>query len=155
MASKVARKYASPINFGESFLFQEGIGFAEMTAAKKTAVRRKRGRVRTHQDFMFLSVDERSFFLRISAPQKKNDIRFFSRQFLNDGVGKNFPPLILVRPRRGSPYRKRSIEQQYALFCPSFQVAGLGNGLACVALNFLKNIFQGRRKGNSAAHGKT
>ena len=73
----------------------------------------------------------------------------------NDGVGKGFPTVPLMTAGGMGSHGQCSVEQEYALGSPAAQTAALRNGMADVGLYFLKDITQGRGKGDAIAHAKT
>ena len=60
--------------------------------------RQRRG-VRRLQNQMPVAVDKFAFALRIRSPQDKNQVVALFGQFVNDSVGKSFPPFALMRGR--------------------------------------------------------
>lgn len=71
------------------------------------------------------------------------------------GIGKVFPPLVLVTCRLVRANGKGGIQEQYPLCGPMFQVAALRVGLAQVTFQFLENIDQRRRVWQAILYRKT
>lgn len=79
------------------------VGTAEMMIAKESPVCRERRRVRRLQHQMFRAVDKLSLTLGISSPQHENKMFPLISQTMYHGIGKTFPPPVLVRTGPDGP----------------------------------------------------
>lgn len=79
----------------------------------------------------------------------------FLGQFVNDNIGKRFPPFALVRSGPVSFDRECGVQQQDALPSPASQVATLGNGDTQIAFDLLEDVLERRRKLNMVVDRET
>ena len=128
----------------------------KMAAANKwqrRAQRRQRGRVICQKYFMAACIDQLLLTLRMCTPQHEHNIFLLVRNMLDDCVRQLLPTALGMAGRLAFFNRQASIEQQHAVFSPLDQTAAghrkFGRWRAKVALDFLKDIAQGRRQGNA------
>lgn len=103
---------------------------------------------------MLFGIDKGTFSLSIGTPENENQIFFSIGQTVNDGIGKLFPALILVRTGLVGTDSESGIEQQNAFFDPMIQIAGFGRRFTNISLDFFINILQGGRKGDAVGDRK-
>lgn len=72
----------------------------------------------------------------------------------HDGVGESLPPSPLMASSLMRAHRKRSVQEEDSLFCPSAQATGLGCWDAKLIVDFLKDVPQRRREWHSVGHGE-
>ena len=95
-----------------------------MAVAQKAAMGGERRRVYGFQNQMLRAVDMRAFFLRVRAPEHKDDMLACFVHDADDRVGENLPAAFLVRTCLSRLHRQRGIEQQNPLLRPAGQIAG-------------------------------
>ena len=86
-------------------------------------------------------IDHRTFFLRISTPQHKDDGTIKIIDHRDNFIGKGLPALALVRVRLSPFDGQHTIQQQNALIGPALQVSIL-IFYAEIMVQFLENIDQ-------------
>ena len=74
-------------------------------------------------DQMFFSIDEGAFSLGVVAPKDEDEMIPRLGETVNDGVGKEFPTLVLMRACLMGPDGEGGVEQEDALLGPVSQVA--------------------------------
>ena len=75
------------------------IRLAEMFAPKESAVRGERGWMRGFEDQVLASIDQGRFLASVVSPEKKDQVLFFVRELLDNGIRERLPPFILMRSR--------------------------------------------------------
>ena len=123
-----------------------------MVIAEKSAIGGEGRGVCALQHEMARAVDESAFFLCVAAPKDKDQPVPLRGEAANDGIGKLFPAVPLVRPSLMSAYGERGVEQQHALFCPAAQAARCGHGASQVVGYFLKDVLQRRGESHTVGH---
>src|SRR5258706_13198238 len=97
---------------------QIAVDLRKMPATEKSAMRRKRGRMRALQNQVFPGIDKSALFLRVAAPEHEYQALAFTVEHVDDGVGELLPTLVLMAARFPGLHAERCIEQQHALFRP-------------------------------------
>ena len=123
-----------------------------MVIAEKAAIGGEGRGVCALQHEMARAVDESAFLLRVAAPKYKDQSIALRGEAANDGIGKLFPAVPLVRPGLMGADGECGVEQQHALFRPAAQAAGGGHGAAQVVGYFLKDVLQRRGKSHTVGH---
>ena len=104
---------------------------------------------------MPIGVDQPHLLLGKAPPEQEDQALMPVGQGADGGIGEAFPAPALVGAGHGGPYRERGVEEQYALPGPSGKVAVCGMRNAQVAMQFLEQVHQGRRRGHSDGHRET
>ena len=84
---------------------------------------RKRRGMRGSQHQVPGPVDDRTFFLGITAPEQEDQAFTPAVQFTDDPVREPFPALALVRPCLTVFDGQYRVQQQDPLVCPALQIA--------------------------------
>ena len=79
---------------------------------------------------MFVGVNEADFFFGKVAPEHEDEVATFTRELLDDGVGKELPADAAVAACFAAFDGQAGVEQQYALIGPGAEVAVVGDGEA-------------------------
>ena len=135
-------------------LLQILIAQTEMMIAKETAIGRQWRWVCRTQNAMFRCVNELCLALRITAPQDEHHMLPFGTDQTNDGIGELFPTTLLMAGCHVGSHGQGGVQEQDTLFCPSRQIARLGNRFAKVCLNLLEDVAERRGKRHTIIHRK-
>lgn len=143
----------SPVNRLDSLAYKECIGLAEMLAAEKATVGRKRARVWGGEDQVPAVWGHQRLFLDgETAPEQEHQVFPHLREPLDDGVGKGLPADSRVACRLVGPHRQGGVQEQDALVGPAFQVPMLRGRNAKVVVEFLENVDEGGGRVDSVGH---
>lgn len=93
-------------------------------------------------DQVFGGVDKSALPLGIIAPKNKNEVLLGFGEAMDDGVGKEFPTLILMGTSLMGPDGEGGVEQKDALLRPRFEVAGAGHVFTQVGFYFFVNVLE-------------
>ncbi len=91
-------------------------------------------------DAMARAVDERAFFLRVTAPENEDEMFAPGGERMDDGVGERFPAFALMRTGAVRFDGQRRVQEKDALIRPGKEI---GDGLrvaAAVACAFLRDV---------------
>lgn len=145
------------------------VGFCKMSAAVKSAIDGKRGRVGGLENEVFMSVDKRAFALRIAAPEHEDEVLPPGVERLDSGIGQFFPTFVLMAPGAMRFHGQGGVEEKNTLLRPRTEVAAhhaVGQPLrsetvgrkqpgGCLAVDFFVDIYERWRHLNSFRHAET
>ncbi|MNN38170.1 hypothetical protein D3C81_1521540 [compost metagenome] len=90
----------------------------------------------------------------MGAPQQEHGAGLVFADHLDDPVGEMLPTFIGMGRRRGPFHGHGGVEQQHALVGPGLQATVVGDVDVEVALEFLVDVEQRRRRGDARLHRK-
>ena len=128
---------------------------AEMAAPEKAVCRGIGRRVRGGENEMLFRVHDYPLLLRVFSPKQKHEMLFIVREFFYDGIGKLLPALVLMRTGCARADGQGSVQEEYSLLRPAFQIAVLWRGAADVIFDFFINVLERWRHGHLFGYGKT
>ena len=129
-----------PVDRRNPVRFQKLVGLTEVATAKKASVSRQRTRMRCLQNKMLRIVQHGFFCARRTSPEQEDDRSVLLIQDPDHCISKLFPADPAVRIGLMRPYRQNSIQQQYALLRPFFQIAIVRNAASQIVLQLLIDV---------------
>ena len=124
-----------------------------MLASEKSAVCRKRARVRGGQDEVpTVRGDEDLFFDGETAPEQKDEVLADLRKSLDNRVCELLPTNAGVAGGHVGAHRERCVQKQNSLMRPAFQVSVGRWRDAEIVVEFLENVDEGRWRLDSERH---
>ena len=126
-------------------LLQERIGLTKMPAPEESAVRRERRRMRRHKHQMVRVRDHLTLLLRGLSPQHVYDGTVDLLEAPDHRVGEHLLALSLMGKCLMRPHGQHRVQKEHTLVCPFLQTAVVRDVTAQILLQFLIDIYQGRR----------